>query len=158
MANTSQAHCLRNTSYEHHDRLTLSAFISNSENTDVFIVTTKQARFASAIMSEKAGLRIPEHRLFSQTVSGVPKTEVLIELGKNAIAGSKKIFVEDKMSTLEKVCLRDGLEDWELVLVDWGDNTREERKRAEANPRITVVNVETFAKMLKDAAEGKARE
>jgi hypothetical protein len=100
VANTSQAHCLRNTSYEHHDRLTLSAFISNSENTDVFIVTTKQARFASAIMSEKAGLRIPEHRLFSQTVSGVPKTEVLIELGKNAIAGSKKIFVEDKMSGL----------------------------------------------------------
>ena len=36
---------------------------------DVFIVTTKQARFAQAIMRRKGNLRIPDDRVFSQTVS-----------------------------------------------------------------------------------------
>jgi hypothetical protein len=36
----------------------------------VFIVTTKQARFASAIMEQKGNLHIPPERVFSQTVSG----------------------------------------------------------------------------------------
>ena len=60
------------------------------------------------------------------------------------------------MSTLEKVCKRDGLEEWQLILVDWGYNTVDERERAEAIPRIEVMDVGTFAKMLKEAAEGKA--
>ena len=128
----------------------------NSTHSDVFIVTTKQARFASAIMTEKANITIPEDRLFSQTVSGIPKTEVLLQLQKDAAPGAKLIFVEDKMSTLEKVCKRDGLEEWQLILVDWGYNTVDERERAEAIPRIEVMDVGTFAKMLKEAAEGKA--
>jgi hypothetical protein len=126
-----------------------------SKESDVFIVTTKQARFASAIMTEKAGLTIPPERLFSQTVSGVPKTEVLLMLGAHSKPGARKIFVEDKMSTLEKVCDREGLEEWELFLVDWGYNTEEERARALANPRIEVVDIATFSAILRDAARGK---
>jgi hypothetical protein len=38
--------------------------------------------------------------------------------------------------------------------VDWGYNTEEERARARANPRIRVVDVETFAETLGEAAKG----
>ena len=56
----------------------------DSANCDVFIVTTKQARFAQAIMRRKGNLRIPDDRVFSQTVSGLPKTDVLADLQANA--------------------------------------------------------------------------
>ncbi len=36
------------------------------------------------------------------------------------------------------------LQEWQLYLVDWGYNTREERERAEANPRISVINKAQF--------------
>jgi hypothetical protein len=39
-----------------------------------------------------------------------------------------------------QVCKVPELEDWQLYLVDWGYNTEEERKRAEANSRISVIN------------------
>jgi hypothetical protein len=81
---------------------------------------------------------------------------VLRELGDAAAEGARKVFVEDKMSTLEKVCATEGLEDWELFLVDWGYNTPEERARAEANPRITVWGLEDFVRDWEAAAAAKA--
>ena len=79
-------------------------------------------------------------------------TEVLADLSAAAPAGARRVFVEDKMSTLEKVCATTGLEDWELFLVDWGYNTAEERARAVANPRITLLGIDAFVAMLRDAA------
>ena len=129
----------------------------DSANCDVFIVTTKQARFAQAIMRQKGNLRIPDDRVFSQTVSGLPKTDVLADLQANARDDDVRlVFVEDKLSTLEKVCkVGTALERWELYLVDWGYNTEAERARAAANPRITVVGVDEFVGMLNGAAEEK---
>ena len=125
-----------------------------SAHSDVFIVTTKQARFASAIMEKKGNLIIPDERVFSQTVSGAPKTDVLLDLSANAQKGARKIFVEDKYSTLVKVTKCPGLEDWELFLVDWGYNTAEERAAAEADPRMRLVAVEEFVATLEEAARG----
>lgn len=36
------------------------------------------------------------------------------------------------------------LDKWQLYLVDWGYNTEAERRRAEADPRITLLNKEDF--------------
>lgn len=123
-----------------------------SDACDVFIVTTKQARFASAIMRQKGNLHIPPERVFSQTVSGLPKTVVLADLAATSTPSARKVFVEDKLSTLEKVCATDGLEAWELFLVDWGYNTQAERERAAANPRITLLSIDEFVTMLRAAA------
>ena len=122
----------------------------------MFIVTTKQARFAQAIMEGKGDLVIPDERVFSQTVSGLPKTDVLADLQAHARDDAVRlVFVEDKLSTLEKVCkVGAGLERWELFLVDWGYNTEAERARAEADPRITVINVDQFVGMLSTSAAG----
>ena len=115
----------------------------------VKIVTTKQGRFALAIMERMGGLVIPEEDMFSTTVSGIPKTDVLRTFGTEG--KWRKIFVEDKLSTLEKVCKADYLNEWELYLVNCGYNTPEERARANANPRIKVIGVDAFINMLEAA-------
>lgn len=50
-----------------------------------------------------AGVPVPTERIFSQTVSGRPKSEVLLALEARHPDAARKLFVEDKLSTLEKV-------------------------------------------------------
>ena len=64
-----------------------------------------QARFTEAILREMAGIAFPPDRIFSQTVSGRPKSEVLCALADKH-PGAEYHFVEDKASTLEKVASR----------------------------------------------------
>lgn len=62
-----------------------------------------QARFTEAILRQMAGIQFPPDRIFSQTVSGAPKSEVLEMLAGRHPHAPARHFVEDKMSTLEKV-------------------------------------------------------
>ncbi|EIE27437.1 hypothetical protein COCSUDRAFT_26736 [Coccomyxa subellipsoidea C-169] len=110
---------------------------------DLYIVTTKQARFTEALMHNMAKVPISPDHIFSTTVSGQPKSDILKDLQQQH-PGTSYHFVEDKLSTLEKVCKVPELQEWQLYLVDWGYNTREERERAEANPRISVINKAQF--------------
>lgn len=64
--------------------------------------------------------------------------------------GNRYHFVEDKLSTLDKVCQAPSLAHWNLYLVDWGYNTAEERARAAGNPRIQVIDAGQFGKLLRD--------
>jgi hypothetical protein len=114
----------------------------------VKIVTTKQGRFALAILERMGKISIADDDMYSTTVSGIPKTDVLRTLGVDG--NPRKIFVEDKLSTLEKVCKADDLDEWELFLVDWGYNTESERARAAANDRITVIDISTFISLLRE--------
>lgn len=61
-----------------------------------------QAHYTEIIMRDMAGVAFPPERIFSQTVSGRPKGEVLADLQKQH-PGVPCLFVEDKLSTLEKV-------------------------------------------------------
>ena len=85
-------------------------------------------------------------RIFSQTVSGRPKTEVLERLAAQAPAGSRLVFVEDKLSTLHAVEQSAGFEAWELYLVAWGYNTEEERRSV--GPRIRLLELGGLAGVL----------
>lgn len=145
---------------------------------EVDIVTTKQARFTHAILRQMAGIDFPLERIYSQTVSGRPKSEVLEALQEKN-PGAECHFVEDKLSTLEKVraaagaggacALRalvhrsdrcdaaqvaklDDMAHWNLYLVDWGYNTAAERERAGANSRIRVINRAEFAELAGSSA------
>jgi len=115
---------------------------------EVYIVTTKQAHYTEIIMRDMAGINFPADRIYSQTVSGRPKGEVLAQLADRHKGTPACIFVEDKLATLEKVCKDASLNHWQLYLVDWGYSTRKERERAAANPRIKVIGYEAFAKLL----------
>ena len=57
------------------------------------------------ILRQMAGIQFPEDRIFSQTVSGRPKSEVLEQLHARHPDAPGYHFVEDKLSTLLKVKL-----------------------------------------------------
>ncbi|GMH34394.1 hypothetical protein BSKO_02228 [Bryopsis sp. KO-2023] len=117
------------------------------EQKEVYIVTTKQARFTATLLRDMAGVEFPMERIFSMTVSGRPKTEVLAMLEEKH-PDRRCFFIEDKISTLEKVCQQSEFDVWSLYLADWGYNTARERKRAEANPKITVFGLPDFNALL----------
>lgn len=54
-------------------------------------------------MRDMAEVPFPPDRIFSQTVSGRPKTEVLEQLAARHPRAAGLVFVEDKLTTLEKV-------------------------------------------------------
>lgn len=62
-----------------------------------------QAHFTELLMRDMAKVDFPPDRIFSQTVSGRPKSEVLETLEQRHSDASAYIFVEDKFSTLKKV-------------------------------------------------------
>jgi len=118
----------------------------------VTIVTTKQARFANAILDKMGDVHILEEDLISTTVSGEPKADVLYRLEKkfNASGEKRMIFVEDKLSTLIKVANDKRLTKWELFFVDWGYNTEDERQVAKHDYRMTLIKKDEFCKLLKE--------
>ncbi|MEW5297073.1 MAG: hypothetical protein WDW38_005882 [Sanguina aurantia] len=118
------------------------------EQQELYIVTTKQAHYTELLLHNMAGVPVPMERIFSQTVSGRPKSEVLHALEARHPDAARKLFVEDKLSTLEKVALLPDCQSWELYLVDWGYNTPAERLRAATNPRIQVISVAEFQAVL----------
>lgn len=61
-----------------------------------------QERFTEALLRDMAKVPLPAGRIYSQTVSGRPKSEVLAMLQERH-PGTQYHFIEDKMGTLEKV-------------------------------------------------------
>ncbi|DBA77981.1 TPA: hypothetical protein ACH3X1_009137 [Trebouxia sp. C0004] len=114
---------------------------------ELYIVTTKQARFTEALMKDKAKVDFSADRIFSTAETGQPKSEVLKQLEQKH-PGTSYHFVEDKLGTLDKVCKIKELEHWTLYLVDWGYNTKQEREMAAKNPRVHVVNHEQLSKAI----------
>ena len=70
--------------------------------TSLFALVAAQERFTEALLRDMAHVPLPLDRIFSQTVSGAPKSEVLAKLAARH-PGAAYHFVEDKLSTLEKV-------------------------------------------------------
>ncbi|KAI6706498.1 hypothetical protein NL676_009460 [Syzygium grande] len=84
-------------------------------SSSIFIVTTKQSRFADALLQKL----------------GEPKVEVLKQLQKRPEhQGLKLHFVEDRLATLKNVIKEPELDGWNLYLGDWGYNTKKEREEA----------------------------
>ncbi|XP_028769272.1 uncharacterized protein LOC114747544 [Neltuma alba] len=114
----------------------------------VYIVTTKQSRFADALLRELAGVTIPPDRIFGLGTG--PKVEVLKRLQKKPEhQGLRLHFVEDRLATLKNVIKEPELDGWNLYLVDWGYNTQKEREEAATIPRIRLLEISDFSKKLK---------
>nr|KJB22338.1 hypothetical protein B456_004G042000 [Gossypium raimondii] len=93
----------------------------------IYIVTTKQSRFADALLRELAGVTIPPERIYG--------------LGTG--------FVEDRLATLKNVIKEPELDGWNLYLGDWGYNTQKEREEAANISRIQLLQLSDFSKKLK---------
>ncbi|GAV81738.1 hypothetical protein CFOL_v3_25192 [Cephalotus follicularis] len=114
----------------------------------IYIVTTKQSRFADALLRELAGVAIPPERIFGLGTG--PKVEVLKQLQrKPEHRGLTLHFVEDRLTTLKNVIKETELDGWNLYLGDWGYNTREEREEAARITRIQILQLSDFSNKLK---------
>ncbi|KAL5572878.1 hypothetical protein UlMin_022475 [Ulmus minor] len=117
-------------------------------SSSLFIVTTKQSRFADALLRELAGVTIPPERIYG--LGSGPKVEVLKQLQKRPEhQGLTLHFVEDRLATLKNVIKEPELDGWNLYLGDWGYNTQKERDEAASIPRIHLLNLSDFSKKLK---------
>ncbi|KAK9202314.1 hypothetical protein WN944_017524 [Citrus x changshan-huyou] len=82
----------------------------------IYIVTTKQSRFADALLRELAGVTIPPDRIYGLGTG--PKVEVLKQLQKKPeLQGMTLHFVEDRLATLRNVIKEPELDGWNLYLV-----------------------------------------
>lgn len=117
-------------------------------SSEVYIVTTKQGRFAEALLKELAGIEFPSERIYGLGTG--PKVKVLQQLQQMPQhQGLTLHFVEDRLATLENVIKEPALDQWNLYLVNWGYNTQKEREEAEGVSRIQVIDLPDFSKKFK---------
>ncbi|KAL7158764.1 hypothetical protein ABFS83_02G165100 [Erythranthe nasuta] len=114
----------------------------------LYIVTTKQGRFAEALLREIAGVVIPPERIYGLGTG--PKVKVLKQLqDMPEHQGLTLHFVEDRLATLKNVMKETELSKWNLYLGDWGYNTLKEREEAATISRIRILQLSDFSKKLK---------
>eukprot|EP01018_Ginkgo_biloba_P034337 Gb_21452 [translate_table: standard] len=114
----------------------------------VFIVTTKQTRFAEILLRDLAGVIIPPDRIYGLGTG--PKVEVLKQLqSKPEHADLTLHFVEDRLATLKNVIKEPELDNWNLYLGTWGYNTPSEREEASKISRIQLLELSDFCAKLK---------
>ncbi|XWS32165.1 hypothetical protein CRYUN_Cryun23aG0137600 [Craigia yunnanensis] len=117
-------------------------------SSNIYIVTTKQSRFADALLRELAGVTIPPERIYGLGTG--PKVKVLKQLQlRPEHQGMKLHFVEDRLATLKNVIKEPELDGWNLYLGDWGYNTPKEREEAASIPRIQLLQLSDFSMKLK---------
>ena len=117
-------------------------------SSEVYIVTTKQGRFAEALLKELAGIEFPSERIYGLGTG--PKVKVLQQLQQMPQhQGLTLHFVEDRLATLKNVIKEPALDQWNLYLVNWGYNTPKEREDAEGISRIQVIDLPGFSQKLK---------
>ena len=144
-----------------------AAFADDHGAVDVWIVTTKQERFARLLLSRLGGVEVPPGRCVSLTESGRAKADVLREIqegitpmevlddGADAAPTqspppkySRKVFVEDRLGALERAARESVLDDWQLLLVEYGYNTEDERRRCIDGGRCEVVGIEDVISLI----------
>ncbi|KAL2233876.1 UNVERIFIED_CONTAM: hypothetical protein Sindi_1119800 [Sesamum indicum] len=120
----------------------------------LYIVTTKQSRFADALLRELAGVTIPPERIYGLGTG--PKVKVLKQLqDMPEHQGLTLHFVEDRLATLKNVIKEAELDKWNLYLDkeseagDWGYNTQKERQEAASISRIRLLQLSDFSRKLK---------
>ena len=123
----------------------LNTLLSSPRNGRPVIITTKQKRFAAALL-RNAGVAIPLEDIYGLD-SGRSKIEILTELSTH----DKHItFVEDRVAMLYETQDIAHLSHVTLWLANWGYNTPEQRDQfAQEGKRCALVSLESFVSALK---------
>ena len=118
---------------------TLTALKRLQNQHEVFIVTTKQTRFAEKLL-QRAGANMSRQRIFGLD-TGKSKETIIQELrGRPELRGRATHFVEDRLPTLRRIEQVPELADVSLYLCDWGYNTPEDRAEVKQDPRINLLH------------------
>lgn len=115
----------------------------NFAEADVYIITTKQTRFAKLLLEAYGVCCVPDDRIFGYGTG--TKISVLKKIiAKPESAGRNVVFVEDRYETLEAVSISMLGQPLELYLASWGYNTGKTRTTAENHPFISLIDLPTF--------------
>ncbi len=121
----------------------VETFAARVQTDPVFILTTKQKRFVKILLHSRE-IPLPDDHIFGLD-DGKSKEDLLEQLSRRPeFENARFHFVEDRLQTLMRVAKKSSLEHILLYLADWGYNTRQDRKKARSNPRITIWNSKSF--------------
>ena len=110
----------------------------------VYIVTTKQKRFTTALC-EYIGLDLSETHIF-----GLEDGEKSLSLKQihEKNQGSSILFIEDRLDNLLDAQV-DKAKMYKFY-ADWGYGTKEDNKSAKENPHLTVITLSNFSQFMKN--------
>jgi phosphoglycolate phosphatase-like HAD superfamily hydrolase len=111
--------------------------------TQVFVITTKESRYAHLIM-ERSGVTFPSERVWGKERAR-PKTDLLRVLCQERAVDYRDIwFVEDRLKTLRSVQQQADLGAVGLFLATWGYTTPAEQAEVTTDPRIMPLTLKQF--------------
>mmetsp|Transcript_33800 Transcript_33800/g.132833 ORF Transcript_33800/g.132833 Transcript_33800/m.132833 type:complete len:270 (-) Transcript_33800:429-1238(-) len=119
----------------------------NNATKPVFIITTKQTRFAKALLDHAGLTDLPEENIFGLG-SGSKVSVIKGLLARPEYKGATVHFVEDRLETLQGASL--SLLGARVIyyLASWGYNTEAARQEADEDPQIELLDLGQFeAKM-----------
>ena len=111
----------------------------------VFIVTTKEKRFAYQLLKSH-NVDIPKTHIFGLR-DGRKSTVLKDVIQANRRKNSTICFVEDRLKTLEVVGNDKRLAAIELYLATWGYNTPKQRRKARDSSRIRLLTISNLARL-----------
>lgn len=117
---------------------------------EAVLVTTKQHRFATALVRH-AG--VEEHSMGDDSIYGLgmykSKSDVIVDRAQAGGFDNENIhFFEDRWPTLAKCLSDDRLENVNFYLCAWGYCTEEELNLAENEPRVEILKLDEFVKVV----------
>lgn len=102
------------------------------------IITTKQERFVDHILSANQ-IHFPIEQIYGLD-RNLSKQQILTDLSA-AQPNTDILFVEDRLPTLINVITDDRLDNVQLLLANWGYNTKQDRDSATEIKRIKTINL-----------------
>jgi hypothetical protein len=110
----------------------------------VYILTTKEERFAWQLLNNTSGIMMPPERIFGFE-RNLSKGQMLDQvMAEPSLRGARIHFVEDRVETLFDIEKSPRLDGVCLYLADWGYNTPAQREQARRHPRVTVWTIDQF--------------
>jgi len=103
----------------------------------LYIITTKQERFVSAIL-EANQITVEPTQIYGLDRK-LKKPQVLHALQQSA-PHATILFVEDRLPTLLDVIATPSLAEVQLYFANWGYNTVNDKQQAQQHPRITALD------------------
>ncbi|WP_235620723.1 HAD family hydrolase [Halothece sp. PCC 7418] len=115
--------------------------ILKEATTQVYIITTKEGRFARTLLAEQ-GIRFPSDHIMGKE-SQQPKRKTLTSLSQKHDQ-PWLWFVEDRLKTLLSVADSPELDAVRLFLAAWGYNTARSRQQAQDHQQIQLLSLQQF--------------
>ena len=131
----------------------ISNGITNCQG-EAVLVTTKQQRFATALVRH-AG--IEEQAMGNDDVYGLgmykSKSDVIVDrMKRGEYEAHNTHFFEDRWPTIRKCLDDDRLYGVKFYLCSWGYCTENELKLAESEPRVEILQLNEFQRVVSDCA------